>query len=382
MTVLAFDFSLWNTPPSNNMATAIYNEVTNVDIDIVLGPINTRPGLLDDYDFSQPFEYIGLFDAPECADPANVTATTSETTPTTDNDDAIIHFDVREAFDSCAMPLETFMAPPATWGATIETSTALSVLVLEFVNDFPIPINYLPVPTIAMPVIANLTNTDVLTVNLPAPMPVPMPPILPGARRLLFDSGAQVHAFPQPCLSTPDSHRRGDGMFGQPIALRDSGNAAHQTHGVFTYCGRLHPNDEAPIITILDCSIVPGFSCAVISAGVLWRTQRIATILNDRPHLCFRYGSTIEIQTANDCYFFDVYDVSLRGANNTGLSFRKYTYILHRATRLPISSLWQLRLLSTRHGAIRNAYRADYLSIKCTFTKFSVMPAQRFCHTL
>ena len=59
---------------------------------------------------------------------------------------------------------------------------------------------------------------------------------------------------------------------------------------------------------ILDCNIVPGFSCAVLSTGVLWRTQRIATIFNERPHLRFRDGSTIDIQTANDCYYFDVYD--------------------------------------------------------------------------
>ena len=110
-----------------------------------------------------------------------------------------------------------------------------------------------------------------LTVNLPAPMLVPMPPVMPGARRLLFDSGAQVHAFPQP------NH-----MLGRPVALRDGGNAVHQTQGVFTYYGHLDPYDEAPIITILDCNIVPGFSCAVILTGVLWHTQRIATIFNER----------------------------------------------------------------------------------------------------
>ena len=109
-----------------------------------------------------------------------------------------------------------------------------------------------------MPVVASLTNTDVLTVNLPAPMPVPMPPVAPGARRLLFDSGAQVHAFPLPCLSTTESHRRGDGMLGRPVTLRDGGNAVHETKGVFTYSGKMHMYDGAPIITILDCNVVPG----------------------------------------------------------------------------------------------------------------------------
>ena len=107
------------------------------------------------------------------------------------------------------MPVDLFVVPPVIWHATFESSTALSVLVLEYADDFPVPINYLP-----MPLIANLTNTDVLTVNLPAPMPVPMPPVAPGARRLLFDSGAQVHAFPLPRLSTAESQRRSDGMLG------------------------------------------------------------------------------------------------------------------------------------------------------------------------
>ena len=111
------------------MATAVYDVMFNVDVDIVPDPTNVPPGFHDDYDFSGTSDSTEILDASECTE--IVTASGA-----TDDADVTTYPDVREAFTLSAMPVDLFVIPPIIWHATFESSTALSVLVLEYANGF------------------------------------------------------------------------------------------------------------------------------------------------------------------------------------------------------------------------------------------------------
>ena len=119
-----------------NRATAVYDVMINVEVDIVPDPNNVPPGFDDSYDFSRTYDCAEISDVPECTDITTASGAS--------DDDVITHADVREAYILSAMPADSFVIPPISLHETFGNSTALSVLVLHYANDFPVPINYLP----------------------------------------------------------------------------------------------------------------------------------------------------------------------------------------------------------------------------------------------